>query len=502
MSPTHRRYSTSSARADSRCSEVSTGARLSDTIRFYFHQPARVDQAADLHERARGLHAGKDLAMRARRFFPARDVREHDARTDDIFQAESGFGYGPGNDFETAPRLPVEVARRRHAAIGGDRRGARHGDDGTHPHHSGKADARFERRSGRDELSHQLRPFPSGSIPPLRIAPDARSEARNAISRFAASSSFDPATTAAAKIWLSWISSAITPASSTPGACTISLTGKRPMSASPVATMAAASVPLVVSLKRTLSAMPSRGKTSSLRKMPLVLLGTATSLAFSTTCLKASTVLTSGLAAPARTATPIGVRAKSTSVPRAIRFPAISSVRPSLERMTTSVGTPRPSCAPMVCGPVPCDEPEPVVTLIPVVRSNSGKSCSYGPEKPPDISTFNCADAASGHISSVATMTTIALRALHLHDEKAYILRSSPSNTLSARTVIATGVPPGAVRQANEQRDDCRRNSGQHERDFHARGDMPGLEVVDEQEQHNGGHRGSKRGSQIDWHEP
>src|SRR5678816_655107 len=69
---------------------------------------------------------------------------------------------------------------------------------------------------------HQLQ-RPSGSIPLLRIVPDARSDARNAISRFAASISFDPATTAAAKIWFSWISSAITPASSTPGACTICL---------------------------------------------------------------------------------------------------------------------------------------------------------------------------------------------------------------------------------------------------------------------------------------
>src|SRR5580765_940506 len=288
------------------------------------------------------------------------------------------------------------------------------------------------------------------------------------------------------------------------------------MSASPEATMVAASVPRGVSLKRTLSAIPSRGKTSSLRKMPLVLLGMTTSLAFSTTCLKASTVLTSGFGAPARTATPMGVRARSTSVPAAILFAAISSLRPSLERMTTSVATPRASCAPMVCGPVPCDDPEPVATLIPVVRSNSGKSCSYGPEKPPEISTFNCADAASGHISSVARTTTIASRALHLRDDKAYILGSSPptvridsaavqlspGNTSSAWTGFATGFPLGAVRQADEQRDDCRRNSGQHERDFHARGDVPGLEVVDEQEQHNGGHRGSKRGSQIDWHVP
>src|SRR5215470_4333542 len=191
------------------------------------------------------------------------------------------------------------------------------------------------------------------------------------------------------------------------------------MSASPAATIAAAPAPRGVALTLTLSAIPSRGKTSFVRKMPLVLLGTAT-------------VLTSGFGAPARTATPRGVRAKSTSVPAAIRCAAISSVRPSLERMTTSVATLRASCAAMVCGPVPCDEPEPVVILMPVVRSNSGNSCSYGPENPPDIITFNCADAASGHISSVAT-TTIAFAALHLRVEKAYILGSSLPNALLSR---------------------------------------------------------------------
>src|ERR1700681_1385653 len=91
----------------------------------------------------------------------------------------------------------------------------------------------------------------------------------------------------------------------------------------------------------------------------------------------------------------------------------MSSARPSLERITTSTGTPRASCAPMVCGPVPCDEPEPVVTLMPVVRSNSGNSFSYGPENPPDIITFNCAAAASGPISSAAA-TTIAFAGFHM----------------------------------------------------------------------------------------
>src|SRR6267378_4517861 len=81
------------------------------------------------------------------------------------------------------------------------------------------------------------------------------------------------------------------------------------MSASPDATMAVAPVPRAVGFTLTLSAMPSRGKTSFMRKMPLVLLGTATALALSTACLKASTVLTSGFGAPARTPLGVAVRA-------------------------------------------------------------------------------------------------------------------------------------------------------------------------------------------------
>src|SRR5262249_14445322 len=74
----------------------------------------------------------------------------------------------------------------------------------------------------------------------------------------------------------------------------------------------------------------------------------------------------------------------------------------SLERITTSAGTPRASCAAIVCGPVPCDAPDPVVTLMPLDRSNSGSSFSYAPLNPPDIKTFSCADAATGQSSDVA----------------------------------------------------------------------------------------------------
>src|SRR5262245_12321443 len=215
----------------------------------------------------------------------------------------------------------------------------------------------------------------------------------------------------------------MSPAKSTPAACTISLTGMTARSASPAATILVASVPRGVILTLTLSAMPSRGKRSVLSQMPLVLPGTATVFALSRTCLKASTVLTSGFGVPARTATPRGTRARSTSVPATIFFAAISSLRPSRERITTLAGTPRASCAAIVCGPVPCDAPDPVVTLMPVVRSNSGSSCSYAPLNPPEIRTFNCcADAAAGP-SRMAKITT----------EKVFMMGSSPAHSCVRR---------------------------------------------------------------------
>src|SRR5215831_17274520 len=105
------------------------------------------------------------------------------------------------------------------------------------------------------------------------------------------------------------------PAKATPGACTISLTGMTARSASPAATIPVAPVPRGVTLTLILSAIPSRGKRSVVSQIPLVLPPMATVLALSRSCLKASTVLTSGFGVPARTATPRGTRARSTSVP-------------------------------------------------------------------------------------------------------------------------------------------------------------------------------------------
>src|SRR5450631_3800769 len=88
------------------------------------------------------------------------------------------------------------------------------------------------------------------------------------------------------------------PAKSTPAAHMISLVGKTARVASPAATIAAAPVPRGLTSTLIISVMPSRGKRSVVSQIPLVLPGTATVLALSRTCLKASTVLTSGFGAP------------------------------------------------------------------------------------------------------------------------------------------------------------------------------------------------------------
>ena len=54
---------------------------------------------------------------------------------------------------------------------------------------------------------------------------------------------------------------------------------------------------------------------------------------------------------------------------------------------------------------------------MPLVRSIN--SCSYAPLNPPDIRTFNCADAAAGQNSNVAKIA----------NEKVFMINSSPARS-------------------------------------------------------------------------
>ncbi len=69
------------------------------------------------------------------------------------------------------------------------------------------------RRSGDDQATGWLYlEAASGSIPLFLIVSDARAEARKSIRRLDASGCFEPATTAAANTWISWISAGSLPA--------------------------------------------------------------------------------------------------------------------------------------------------------------------------------------------------------------------------------------------------------------------------------------------------
>jgi len=101
---------------------------------------------------------------------------------------------------------------------------------------------------------------------------------------------------------------------------------------------------------------------------------------------------------------------------------AISSARPSLERIVTSAGIPRPSWAAMVSGPFPWEEPERVVTVMPVERSNSGRTCRYAVENPPEMITLSCARAGIGVAMTVASAATSTLTKLGRMRERAFII--------------------------------------------------------------------------------
>ena len=74
--------------------------------------------------------------------------------------------------------------------------------------------------------------------------------------------------------------------------------------------------------------------------------------------------------------------------------------------ITTSAGTPRRSWAPMVLGPLPCEAPLAVVTVIPEIFSNMGPSSSKAAEKPPDVITLTCANDAAGQARSASNAST------------------------------------------------------------------------------------------------
>ena len=105
--------------------DVSTlGVSVGNTVGLDFHQPLAVDQAPYLHECTGRPDTGKDLSVCPRRFFPARNIGEHHASTNDALKPESRVTNRLGNDLQAPLRLTIDIARGRGSAIGSDGRRA------------------------------------------------------------------------------------------------------------------------------------------------------------------------------------------------------------------------------------------------------------------------------------------------------------------------------------------------------------------------------------------
>src|SRR5215510_4994950 len=170
--------------------------------------------------------------------------------------------------------------------------------------------------------------------------------------------------------------------------------------------------------------MPSRSNTP-LRYTPLALDEYAIDFASTTARFNASTELTSGFVAPARTATPIVEFARSTRLPATTLPCLIKCSSESPVRITRSAASPRCSRFGIELGELPMDAPQAVTALCPVDFSNSGKSARYAALKPPEASTLISAarDASEAKIAgrTAAATKTIVLVMFHLRMSAASI---------------------------------------------------------------------------------
>jgi hypothetical protein len=135
--------------ARSRCSSLADV-----TIGFGLDEPVRLDEAADLHERARRADHTEHLAVCARRVLPGRNVDEHHARADHVLDGAAGVLDRAPHDLEAALGLTVDIAWMCGRAVGGERRGAADRNPWTDAHRTRQADRLLVLAARRDPSPH------------------------------------------------------------------------------------------------------------------------------------------------------------------------------------------------------------------------------------------------------------------------------------------------------------------------------------------------------------
>lgn len=76
----------------------------------------------------------------------------------------------------------------------------------------------------------------------------------------------------------------------------------------------------------------------------------------------------------------------------------------------------------MVSGPFPWEAPDRVMTVMPVERSNSGRTSCKAVENPPEMITLSWACAGLGDARSVATAIRSTLIKLCRLSERAFVI--------------------------------------------------------------------------------
>lgn len=118
------------------------------TIDLNLHQSFRINEPRNPDESARRLNSTEDFAVSASGVLPTIDVREHHARSNDVFSAAAGSLDGLERDGETSLGLLVDISRMRRAAVGADRRCACNGNKRPGTNGSRKSNDRFQGRTG------------------------------------------------------------------------------------------------------------------------------------------------------------------------------------------------------------------------------------------------------------------------------------------------------------------------------------------------------------------
>lgn len=119
-----------------------------DGIRFELHEPLSIDEAGDLHDRARRPHFAEYLPVYGSYGGPIFDSGQQHPSPHDVGKPGSSLAQRGGDDLEASPRLPGRITGRRRSTIGRNRCCAGDAYELPDAYGAREADCRLHRATG------------------------------------------------------------------------------------------------------------------------------------------------------------------------------------------------------------------------------------------------------------------------------------------------------------------------------------------------------------------